>query len=71
MAQSGIGVLLIEQFATIALGLAGQAYLIEGGQLRHHGPASELRTTRNCSAPPTSSAAAPPPHPAIPPPVVD
>ena len=43
VAQAGIGVLLIEQFATIALGLAGQAYLIEGGQLRHHGPASELR----------------------------
>ena len=43
MAESGIGVLLIEQFATLALGLAGHAYVMEGGRLRFSGPASQLR----------------------------
>jgi branched-chain amino acid transport system ATP-binding protein len=43
VAQSGIGVLLIEQFATVALGLARGAYLMEGGELRFSGLASELR----------------------------
>jgi branched-chain amino acid transport system ATP-binding protein len=43
VAQSGIGVLLIEQFATVALGLANRAYLMEGGELRFSGLASELR----------------------------
>jgi branched-chain amino acid transport system ATP-binding protein len=42
MAESGIGVLLIEQFAAIALGLARRAYVMEGGQLRYSGLASEL-----------------------------
>ncbi|HYB88964.1 MAG TPA: ABC transporter ATP-binding protein [Streptosporangiaceae bacterium] len=42
-AESGIGVLLIEQFATVALGLANHAYVMEGGRLRFSGPASELR----------------------------
>jgi branched-chain amino acid transport system ATP-binding protein len=36
-------VLLIEQFATLALGLAGHAYVMEGGRLRFSGPASQLR----------------------------
>jgi branched-chain amino acid transport system ATP-binding protein len=43
VAESGIGVLLIEQFATVALGLANQAYIMEGGQLRYSGRSSELR----------------------------
>jgi branched-chain amino acid transport system ATP-binding protein len=43
IADSGIGVLLIEQFATLALGLASHAYVLEGGRLRFSGPASELR----------------------------
>jgi branched-chain amino acid transport system ATP-binding protein len=43
IAESGIGVLLIEQFATVALGLAGQAYVMEGGQIRYAGTAAELR----------------------------
>jgi branched-chain amino acid transport system ATP-binding protein len=43
VAESGIGVLLIEQFATVALGLANHAYLLEGGQLRFSGLARELR----------------------------
>jgi branched-chain amino acid transport system ATP-binding protein len=38
-----VGVLLIEQFATIALGLANRAYVLEGGRLRFSGLASELR----------------------------
>ncbi len=41
--DSGIGVLLIEQFATLALGLATSAYVMEGGVIRYSGTASELR----------------------------
>lgn len=43
LAESGIGVLLIEQFAAVALGLARQAHIMEGGRLRYSGLASELR----------------------------
>jgi branched-chain amino acid transport system ATP-binding protein len=43
VAESGIGVLLIEQFAALALGLANNAYVMEGGQLRFSGLATELR----------------------------
>ena len=43
LADSGVGVLLIEQFAHVALGLARSAYILEGGRLRYHGTASELR----------------------------
>jgi branched-chain amino acid transport system ATP-binding protein len=43
IADSGTGVLLIEQFATVALGLANQAHVMEGGRIRFSGPASELR----------------------------
>jgi len=42
-AESGIGVLLIEQFATVALSLANRAYVMEGGRIRFSGMASELR----------------------------
>jgi branched-chain amino acid transport system ATP-binding protein len=41
--EEGIGVLLIEQFAAVALGLARRAYIMEGGRLRFSGLASELR----------------------------
>jgi branched-chain amino acid transport system ATP-binding protein len=41
--EAGIGVLLIEQFAAVALELARRAYIMEGGQLRFSGLASELR----------------------------
>ena len=41
--ESGTGVLLIEQFATVALGLAHRAYIMEGGRIRFSGLASELR----------------------------
>jgi branched-chain amino acid transport system ATP-binding protein len=43
VASSGVGVLLIEQFAHVALGLAKTAYILEGGRIRYHGTASELR----------------------------
>jgi branched-chain amino acid transport system ATP-binding protein len=43
VAESGAGVLLIEQFATLALGLANRAYIMEGGRIRFSGMASELR----------------------------
>ena len=43
VAESGIGVLLIEQFATLALGLANRAYVMEGGRIRFSGMAKELR----------------------------
>jgi branched-chain amino acid transport system ATP-binding protein len=69
VAQSGIGVLLIEQFATVALGLATRAYVMEGGRLQFSGSASELKENpsllhsayllrgggRNGSAAPTAS----------------
>ena len=43
VAESGTGILLIEQFATVALGLANDAHVMEGGRIRFSGPASELR----------------------------
>jgi branched-chain amino acid transport system ATP-binding protein len=43
VAASGVGVLLIEQFAHVALALATSAYVLEGGQIRYHGTAAELR----------------------------
>ena len=43
IAKSGIGVLLIEQFATVALELAERAYVMEGGRVQFSGPARELR----------------------------
>jgi branched-chain amino acid transport system ATP-binding protein len=41
--ESGTGVLLIEQFATVALGLANRAYVMEGGRIQYSGNAKELR----------------------------
>ena len=43
IAESGVGVLLIEQFATVALGLANRAHVAEGGRIQYSGLASELR----------------------------
>jgi branched-chain amino acid transport system ATP-binding protein len=43
VAESGTGVLLIEQFATVALGLANGAYVMEGGRIQYSGNAQELR----------------------------
>ena len=43
LAEEGIGVLLIEQFATIALGLARGAYVMGHGTIEFSGEASELQ----------------------------
>jgi branched-chain amino acid transport system ATP-binding protein len=43
VAASGVGVLLIEQFAHVAIGLANTAYILEGGRIRYHGTAGELK----------------------------
>ena len=43
IAQAGIGILLIEQFATVAFGLANRAYVMEGGAMRFSGHTAELR----------------------------
>jgi branched-chain amino acid transport system ATP-binding protein len=43
IAHAGIGVLLIEQFATVALSLANSAHVMEGGQLRFSGNTQQLR----------------------------
>ena len=42
VASTGVGVLLIEQFAHVALGLAANAYVLEGGKVRYSGPSREL-----------------------------
>jgi branched-chain amino acid transport system ATP-binding protein len=41
--EAGIGVLLIEQFATVALGMSNRAYVMEGGRVQYSGEAKELR----------------------------
>ena len=43
VAAVGVGVLLIEQFAHVALGLAQTAYVLEGGRIRYHGTAQKLQ----------------------------
>ncbi len=43
VADSGVGVLLIEQFAHVALGLAKRAYILEGGRIRYSGTAQDLK----------------------------
>lgn len=42
VADEGVGVLLIEQFAHVVLGLATDVYILEGAQLRFRGTAAEL-----------------------------
>jgi branched-chain amino acid transport system ATP-binding protein len=43
IAESGVGVLLIEQFAHVALSLANQAYILQGGRIRYSGTARALQ----------------------------
>jgi branched-chain amino acid transport system ATP-binding protein len=43
VAEAGVGILLIEQFAHVALAVAQTAYVLEGGRIRDHGGARELR----------------------------
>jgi branched-chain amino acid transport system ATP-binding protein len=42
-AADGVGVLLIEQFVHVALGVAENAYVIEGGRIVYSGTAAELK----------------------------
>jgi len=43
VAASGVGVLLIEQFAHVALGLGQSAYVLEGGRISYSGTAQQLK----------------------------
>ena len=43
VADAGAGVLLIEQFAHLALSLARTAYVLESGRIRYEGTAEELK----------------------------
>jgi len=44
VAAAGAGVLLIEQFANLALSLAKTAYVLENGRIRYSGTAEELKS---------------------------
>jgi branched-chain amino acid transport system ATP-binding protein len=44
VAAAGAGVLLIEQFAHLALSLANLAYVLENGRIRYRGTADELKS---------------------------
>ena len=43
VAESGTGILLIEQFVHVALGVAKTAYVIEGGRIRDHGDSQTFK----------------------------
>jgi branched-chain amino acid transport system ATP-binding protein len=43
LAEDGVGVLLIEQFAAVALELAAEAAVLDRGRVVFSGPAEELR----------------------------
>ncbi|GAB3806444.1 ATP-binding cassette domain-containing protein [Humibacter antri] len=43
IAQAGVGVLLVEQFTSMALGLAGEALVVSGGRVTYQGDALRLR----------------------------
>jgi branched-chain amino acid transport system ATP-binding protein len=42
LADDGIGVLLVEQFAALALTIGDSGYVLSRGEIRYHGPCSEL-----------------------------
>ncbi|GAB6856865.1 ABC transporter ATP-binding protein [Microbacterium xylanilyticum] len=43
IAESGVGVLLVEQFTHLALGIAGEAVVVAGGRVSFQGTAKELQ----------------------------
>ncbi|WP_353115700.1 ATP-binding cassette domain-containing protein [Microbacterium sp.] len=43
IAESGVGVLLVEQFTQLALGIAKEAAVVAGGKVSFHGTAEELQ----------------------------
>ncbi len=56
VAQAGTGILLIEQFATVALGLANRAYIMNGGRDRVLRPGEpSCASSPSCCTPPTCS----------------
>jgi branched-chain amino acid transport system ATP-binding protein len=42
LADDGVGVLLVEQFAALALDIGDSAYVLSRGEIRHHGGCAEL-----------------------------
>jgi branched-chain amino acid transport system ATP-binding protein len=42
MRDEGVAILLVEQNSSMALGLAGRAYIIDDGRVVHAGPAADL-----------------------------
>jgi len=42
LADEGIGVLLVEQFAALALSIGDSAYVMSRGEIRHSGPCADL-----------------------------
>ena len=50
VADGGAGVLLIEQFATVALGLAERAYVMDRGRIRFSGPAERAQGDAGAAA---------------------
>lgn len=46
----GVGILLVEQNATMALNVAARGYLMVGGRIVESGPSSELRETESVRA---------------------
>ena len=48
VAESGVGVLLIEQFATVALGLANRAYIMEAAGSSTPAPPRSCARSRSC-----------------------
>jgi branched-chain amino acid transport system ATP-binding protein len=42
LTERGVGILLIEQFADLALGMADQAVVLRSGKMRYSGPAQRL-----------------------------
>ncbi|MGH3691899.1 MAG: ABC transporter ATP-binding protein, partial [Microbacterium sp.] len=43
IADSGVGVLLVEQFTQLALGLAQEAVVVAGGRVSFQGASDDLR----------------------------
>jgi branched-chain amino acid transport system ATP-binding protein len=47
LADGGVGVLLVEQFASLALSVGNTAYVLARGEVAYQGPAAELRADQS------------------------
>lgn len=56
IAESGVGVLLVEQFTQLALGLAEEAVVVAGGRVSFQERRRRCRPTPSCCTAPTSAA---------------